>query len=61
MKKILPCVGAALMLLISITVNAEPPINAIKMIHSTNFGIDRSELEVIKSRMQAAVDDGKLG
>ncbi|MCH2355221.1 MAG: beta-lactamase family protein [Pseudomonadales bacterium] len=60
MKKILPCVGAALMLLISITVNAEPPINAIKMIHSTNFGIDRSELEVIKSRMQAAVDDDHI-
>jgi CubicO group peptidase (beta-lactamase class C family) len=48
------------MLLISITVNAEPPINAIKMIHSTNFGIDRSELEVIKSRMQAAVDDDHI-
>ncbi len=60
MGKILPCVGAALMLLISITVNAEPPINAIKMIHSTNFGIDRSELEVIKSRMQAAVDDDHI-
>ncbi len=60
MEKILPCVGAALMLLISITVNAEPPINAIKMIHSTNFGIDRSELEVIKSRMQAAVDDDHI-
>ena len=60
MKKILPCVVAALMLLISITVNAEPPINAIKMIHSTNFGIDRSELEVIKSRMQAAVDDDHI-
>ncbi|MCH8264348.1 MAG: beta-lactamase family protein [Proteobacteria bacterium] len=26
------------------------------MVHSTNFGIDRSELELIKSRMQAAVD-----
>jgi CubicO group peptidase (beta-lactamase class C family) len=60
MEKILPCIGAALMLLISITVNAEPPINAIKMIHSTNFGIDRSELEVIKSRMQAAVDDDHI-
>jgi CubicO group peptidase (beta-lactamase class C family) len=60
MEKILPCVVAALMLLISITVNAEPPINAIKMIHSTNFGIDRSELEVIKSRMQAAVDDDHI-
>ncbi len=57
MKKILPCIGAALLSLMSITVNAEPPINSIKMIHSTNFGIDRSELEVIKSRMQAAVDD----
>ncbi len=30
------------------------------MIHSTNFGIDRSELEVIKSRMQAAVDDDHI-
>ena len=60
MKKILPCVGAALMLLISITVNAAPPFNSIKMIHSTNFGIDRSELEVIKSRMQAAVDDDHI-
>lgn len=60
MTKILPCVGAALMLLASITVNAEPPINSIKMIHSTNFGIDRSELELIKSRMQAAVDDDHI-
>ena len=56
MNKILPVIGAALLLLASITVNAEPPINSIKRVHSTNFGIDRSELEVIKSRMQAAVD-----
>ena len=56
MNRVLPVLGAALMLLVSITVNAEAPINSIKMIHSTNFGIDRSELEAIKSRMQAAVD-----
>lgn len=60
MNKILPVIGAALLLLASITVNAEPPINSIKMIHSTNFGIDRSELELIKSRMQAAVDDDHI-
>lgn len=56
MNKILPVIGAALLLLASIAVNAEPPINSIKRVHSTNFGIDRSELELIKSRMQAAVD-----
>ena len=60
MNKILPVIGAALLLLASITVNAEPPINSIKMVHSTNFGIDRSELELIKSRMQAAVDDDHI-
>ena len=30
--------------------------SSIKRIHSTNFGIDQGDIEVIKSRMQAAVD-----
>ena len=60
MNKILPVIGAALLLLASITVNAEQPINSIKRVHSINFGIDRSELELIKSRMQAAVDDDHI-
>lgn len=49
--------GAAIVLmLVSLAVNAAPPINSINMIHSTNFGIDRSELDEIKAQMQAAVD-----
>lgn len=57
MNKILLGLGSAtLLLLTSLAANAEPPINSINRIHSTNFGIDRSELDAIKSQMQAAVD-----
>lgn len=33
------------LLSLAVSANAEPPINSIKMIHSTNFDIDRSELD----------------
>lgn len=57
MNKILLGTGTTVLLLLaSLTANAEPPINSINRIHSTNFGIDRSELDTIKSQMQAAVD-----
>ncbi|NQV70944.1 MAG: beta-lactamase family protein [Pseudohongiella sp.] len=61
MNKILLRLGTAIMLLLaSIAVNAAPPIDSIKMIHSTNFGIDRSELDEIKASMQAAVDGNHI-
>jgi len=31
-------------------------LTSIKPIHSTNFGIDQTEIEAIKTQMQAAVD-----
>lgn len=48
------------LLSLAVSANAEPPINSIKMIHSTNFDIDRSELDDIKALMQAAVDDAHI-
>lgn len=51
---------AVLPLLIPFTVSAEPPLNSIRMIHPSNFGIDQAELTEIKSQMQAAVDSGHL-
>jgi|TARA_B100002003_G_scaffold197189_1_gene187583 CubicO group peptidase (beta-lactamase class C family) len=57
MNKILLRLGAAGYLLLFATAgNAEPPINSIKMIHPSNFGIDQSELNEIKMQMKAAVD-----
>ncbi|MBM87473.1 MAG: hypothetical protein CMQ41_03780 [Gammaproteobacteria bacterium] len=40
----------------------EQPINlsSISLIHSTNFGIDQTEIEEIKKEMQSAVDGGFL-
>ena len=35
-------------------------LSSIKAIHSTNFGIDQSEIEQIKAAMQAAVDGGHI-
>ena len=35
-------------------------LSAIKPIHSTNFGIDQTEIEAIKAAMQAAVDGGHI-
>lgn len=47
--------GGLALLLASTSVLAEPPINAIRMINPTNFGIDETELTGIKMQMQAAV------
>ncbi|MCB1672121.1 MAG: serine hydrolase domain-containing protein [Gammaproteobacteria bacterium] len=41
-------------------VTAHPPISSIHRIHSTNFGIDETELTRIRSQMQAAVDGDYL-
>ncbi|MDP6653333.1 MAG: hypothetical protein QGF90_14695, partial [Gammaproteobacteria bacterium] len=35
-------------------------LSSIKAIHSTNFGIDQSEIEQIKAAMQAAVSGGHI-
>lgn len=35
-------------------------LTSIKPIHSTNFGIDQTEIEQIKAQMQAAVDGGHI-
>jgi CubicO group peptidase (beta-lactamase class C family) len=61
MIKIVPAIAVVIGLLaLAVNANAEPPVNSIKMIHSTNFGIDRSELDDIKALMQAAVDDAHI-
>ena len=35
-------------------------LSSISLIHSTNFGIDQTEIEEIKKEMQSAVDGGFL-
>jgi len=37
-----------------------PPIDAIRMVNPTRFGLDATELTTIKAQMQAAVDSGHL-
>lgn len=48
-------VSALILTFASSSVLADVPINSIRMIHSTNFGIDQTELTAIKNQMQAAV------
>ena len=59
-KSLLRVPTAISLLLISLTAIAELPINSIRMIHPSNFGIDYNDLTAIKSQMQAAVDSGHL-
>ncbi|MEX2469567.1 MAG: serine hydrolase domain-containing protein [Pseudohongiellaceae bacterium] len=47
------------LVLLSVTAHAAD-LSSIKRIHSTNFGIDQSELDDIRRQMQAAVDGGFL-
>lgn len=44
----------------SLQANGHPPISSINRVHSSNFGIDESELTGIKNQMQAAIDSGHL-
>ncbi len=60
MKKISPALACFLGLLLSVSSHADDHLSSIKMIHPSNFGIDQSEIDNIKARMQEAVDGGFL-
>ncbi len=40
--------------------HADDSLSSIKLIHSSNFGIDQAEIEAIKARMKESVDGGML-
>ncbi len=48
--------GCMLTCLLSVSTYADDHLSSIKMIHPSNFGIDQSEIDAIKRRMQEAVD-----